>query len=178
MHKDAEKILIDENALRDAVKRLGEQITRDYAGKELVCVCILKGSMIFASDILRNIRLDTRFDVMQVSSYGSETVSSGKLKIKKDLSIDVTGADVLIIEDIIDSGITMSALVPYITGKGAASVKICSLLSKPSRRVLDIEADYLGFDVPDEFVIGYGLDYNDMYRNLPYVGVLKRECYE
>ncbi len=178
MNKDLEKILFDEKDLAAAVKRLGACITAYFAGKPLVCVCILKGSMIFAADLLRSIDLDLRFDVMQVSSYGTGTVSSGKLKIIKDLSADVAGANVLIIEDIIDSGVTMSALVPYIKEKGAAGVSVCALLSKPERRVTDVAIDYLGYEIPDEFVVGYGLDYGDRYRNLPYVGVLKRECYE
>lgn len=178
MNKDLEKILFNENELAAAVKRLGSCITADFAGKPLVCVCILKGSMIFAADLLRSIDLDLRFDVMQVSSYGAGSVSSGKLKIIKDLSVDVAGANVLIIEDIIDSGVTMSALVPYIREKGAESVRVCSLLSKPDRRAVNVAIDYLGYEIPDEFVVGYGLDYGDRYRNLPYVGILKRACYE
>ncbi len=179
MHKDVERVLLSEEKIKKINKRVADEINRDYGGGSIVCICILKGSMIFAADLMRLIDADVRFDVMQVSSYGSGTVSSGSLKIKKDLSIDISGAEVIVIEDIVDSGITMSRLIPYLTEtKNAASVKVCSMLSKPSRREVDVPIDYLGAEIPDEFVIGYGLDYNDKYRNLPYIGVLKRECYE
>ena len=167
------RVLIDEEKIAKRVAELGKQIESDYAGKNPVVVAILKGSIIFYGDLVRKINLPMRFDTMAVSSYGSGTVSSGNVKIKKDLSKDVDGEDVLLIEDIIDSGNTMKALTALLEHRGAKSIKVCSFLDKPSRRTTDFKADYVGYSIPDEFVIGYGLDYDEKYRNLPYVGVLE-----
>ncbi len=167
------KVLIDEQKIEKRVQELGEQIEKDYQGKEPVVVAILKGSIIFYGDLVRKIKLPMRFDTMAVSSYGSGTQSSGNVKIKKDLSRDISGEDVLIIEDIIDSGNTMKALTSLLEHRGAKSIKVCAFLDKPSRRQVDFKADYIGYSIPDEFVVGYGLDYDEKYRNLPYVGVLE-----
>lgn len=167
------KVLIDEQKIEKRVQELGEQIEKDYQGKEPVVVAILKGSIIFYGDLVRKIKLPIRFDTMAVSSYGSGTQSSGNVKIKKDLSRDISGEDVLIIEDIIDSGNTMKALTSLLEHRGAKSIKVCAFLDKPSRRQVDFKADYIGYSIPDEFVVGYGLDYDEKYRNLPYVGVLE-----
>lgn len=167
------KVLIDEQKIEKRVQELGEQIGKDYQGKEPVVVAILKGSIIFYGDLVRKIKLPMRFDTMAVSSYGSGTQSSGNVKIKKDLSRDISGEDVLIIEDIIDSGNTMKALTSLLEHRGAKSIKVCAFLDKPSRRQVDFKADYIGYSIPDEFVVGYGLDYDEKYRNLPYVGVLE-----
>ncbi|MDE5654128.1 MAG: hypoxanthine phosphoribosyltransferase [Clostridia bacterium] len=167
------KVLIDEESIAQKVKELGKQIEKDYAGKSPVVVAILKGSIIFYADLVRNINLPMRFDTMSVSSYGSGTVSSGNVKIKKDLAKDISGEDVLLIEDIIDSGNTMKALTSLLEHRGAKSIKVCSFLDKPSRRTTDFKANYVGYEIPDEFVVGYGLDYDEKYRNLPYVGILE-----
>ena len=178
MHKDCERILLTEDQLQSRVKEVAEAINRDYQGKNPLLVGILKGSIIFFSDIIRNLSMPIDLDFMVVSSYGSGTVSSGKLKIKKDLDNDVRGRDVLIVEDIIDSGFTLANLKALLAERGAATVKIVTLLNKSSRREYDIAPDYNCFYIENEFVIGYGLDYNEMYRNLPYIGILKRELYE
>ena len=167
------KVLIDEESILKKVKELGKQIEKDYAGKSPVVVAILKGSIIFYADLVRNVNLPMRFDTMAVSSYGSGTTSTGNVKINKDLSKDISGEDVLLIEDIIDSGNTMKALTSLLEHRGAKSIKVCSFLDKPSRRTTDFKADYVGYEIPDEFVVGYGLDYDEKYRNLPYLGVLE-----
>lgn len=167
------KVLIDEKKIADRVAELGAQIEKDYAGKEPIVVAILKGSIIFYGDLVRKINLPMRFDTMAVSSYGSGTTSSGNVKIKKDMSHDICGKDVLIIEDIIDSGNTMKSLTALLEHRGAKSIRVCAFLDKPSRRQVDFKADYIGYAIPDEFVVGYGLDYDEKYRNLPYVGVLE-----
>lgn len=167
------KVLIDEERISKRVQELGRQIEKDYAGKSPVVVAILKGSIIFYADLVRNVNLPMRFDTMSVSSYGSGTESTGNVKIKKDLSKDICGDDVLLVEDIIDSGNTMKALTSLLEHRGAKSIKVCSFLDKPSRRTTDFKADYVGYEIPDEFVVGYGLDYDEKYRNLPYVGVLE-----
>ena len=172
------KVLIDEENIAKKVKELGKQIEKDYAGKTPVVVAILKGSIIFYADLVRHINLPMRFDTMSVSSYGSGTVSSGKLKIKKDLDKDIKGLDVIIVEDIIDSGFTLANLKALLNERGAASVKIVTLLNKAERREYDVAPDYNCFDIENEFVIGYGLDYDESYRNLPYIGILKRAVYE
>ena len=166
-------VLIDEEKIAKRVQELGKQIEQDYAGKCPVVVAILKGSIIFYGDLVRKINLPMRFDTMAVSSYGSGTTSSGNVKIKKDLSKDISGDDVLLVEDIIDSGNTMKALTALLMHRGAKSIKVCSFLDKPSRRTTDFKADYVGYTIPDEFVVGYGLDYDEKYRNLPYVGILE-----
>lgn len=167
------KVLIDENQIAKRVSELGAQIEKDYAGKTPIVVSILNGSIIFYGDLVRKIKLPMRFDTMSVSSYGASTQSLGNVKIKKDLSRDIEGEDVLLIEDIIDSGNTMKALTSLLEHRGAKSIKVCAFLDKPSRRQVDYQADYIGYSIPDEFVIGYGLDYDEKYRNLPYVGVLE-----
>ena len=162
----------------DNGRELGAQISRDYEGKNLVLVSILKGSVVFMADLMRAVSIPCSIDFMVVSSYGgSNTSSSGLVKIIKDLDGDLSGKDVLIVEDILDTGVTLSKLVPMLKMRNPNSVKICTILDKPSRRKADIQPDYEGFQVPDEFVVGYGLDYDEKYRNLPYVGVLKPEIY-
>ena len=179
MHDDIEKVLVSEEELKAKVAELGAEISRDYAGKNLVLVSILKGSVVFMADLMRAVSIPCSIDFMVVSSYGgSNTTSSGLVKIIKDLDGDLSGKDVLIVEDILDTGITLSNLVPMLKMRNPSSVKICTILDKPSRRKADIQPDYEGFRVPDEFVVGYGLDYDEKYRNLPYVGVLKPEIYE
>ncbi|MDO5123660.1 MAG: hypoxanthine phosphoribosyltransferase [Eubacteriales bacterium] len=177
MHKDCEYILVDEQKIKSLVKELAQKISEDYKDKNLLLVGLLKGSVVFMSDLMKEISVDCKIDFICASSYGTGTVSTGRVNIVKDLSQPIDGVDVLIIEDIIDSGNTLTFMKKYLSAKGAASVKICTLLSKPSRREVDIPIDYLGIEIPDEFVIGYGLDYAEKYRNLPYVGVLKRSVY-
>ncbi len=177
IHPDAQEILISESELESIVASLGEQITRDYAGKKLLLVGILKGSVIFMSDLMRHIDLDCHIDFMRVSSYGSGTASSGKINIELDLRRSVKGYDVLIIEDILDSGNTLTLLKELLVSRGPESVKICTLLDKPARHMTDIKPDYTGKVIPNYFVIGYGLDYDEKYRNLPYVAILKPEIY-
>ena len=178
MDKDIDHVLVTEVQMKAKVAELGAQISRDYAGKDLLLVSILKGAVVFMADLMREVKIPCAIDVMVVSSYGgANTSSTGLVKIIKDLDADLTGRDVLIVEDILDTGITLSKLVPVLKMRNPESVKICTILSKPSRRKADIEPDYCGFEVPDEFVVGYGLDYDEKYRNLPYVGVLKPEVY-
>ena len=178
MHDDIKNVLVSEEELKAKVAELGAQISRDYEGKNLVLVSILKGSVVFMADLMRAVSIPCSIDFM-VSSYGgSNTVTSGLVKIIKDLDGDLSGKDVLIVEDILDTGVTLSNLVPMLKMRNPNSVKICAILDKPSRRKADIQPDYEGFQVPDEFVVGYGLDYDEKYRNLPYVGVLKPEVYE
>lgn len=178
MQSDVEKVLISEEELMEKVNQLGAQITTDYKGKDLVVVGILKGSNIFMSDLVRKINLPLEMDYMVVSSYGSSTESSGVVRILKDLEHSIEGKDVLIIEDIVDTGLTLAYIKEILTGRGPSSVKICTLLDKPIRRKKDIQIDYLGFEVPDEFIIGYGIDYAEQYRNLPFIGALKRSVYD
>lgn len=178
LDRDIDHILVTEEQLKAKVNELGAQITRDYAGRDLLLVSILKGSVVFMADLMRAIQMPCGIDFMVVSSYGgANTTSTGLVKIVKDLDQDLSGKDLLIVEDILDTGITLSHLVPMLKLRNPASVRLCTILSKPSRRKADIEPDYLGFEVPDEFVVGYGLDYDEKYRNLPYVGVLKPEVY-
>ena len=178
MDQDIDHILVSEEALKAKVTELGAQISRDYAGKQLLLVSILKGGVVFMADLMRAVTIPCAIDFMVVSSYGgSNTMSTGLVKIIKDLDADLSGKDVLIVEDILDTGITLSHLMPMLKMRNPNSVRLCTILSKPSRRQAQIEPDYLGFEVPDEFVVGYGLDYNEKYRNLPYVGVLKSQVY-
>ena len=178
MHDDIKTVLVSEEQLKAKVAELGAQISRDYAGKNLVLVSILKGSVVFMADLMRAVSIPCNIDFMVVSSYGgSNTTTSGLVKIIKDLDGDLSGKDVLIVEDILDTGVTLSNLVPMLKMRNPSSVKICTILDKPSRRKAAIQPDYEGFQVPDEFVVGYGLDYDEKYRNLPYVGVLKPEIY-
>ena len=179
MHKDLEKILYTEQELRQAARQLAERIENDYKDEQsVVFVGLLKGSVQFMSDLLRSYNGLCTVDFMCVSSYGSGTKSTGRVNIIKDLSDPIDNKNVIIVEDIIDSGNTLSFIKKYFSAKNAKSVKICTLLNKPSRREVEINVDYIGFDIEDEFVVGYGLDYDEYYRNLPYIGVLKREIYE
>ncbi len=173
---DISEILIDEVEINNICKRLGEQISKDYKDKKLYLICILKGSLPFTADLMKNITCDCVLDFMSVSSYNG-TQTSGFVNIKKDIDSDVRGCDVLIIEDILETGITLSRVKEILLDRGVNSVKICTLLDKPENRKVDIEADYLGATIPDKFVIGYGLDYNEKYRNLPFVGVLSPKVY-
>jgi len=177
MINDIEKVLISEEELKEIIARLGKQITEDYKDKNLLVVSVLKGSVMVMADLLREIKLPLRIDFMSVSSYGSGTTSSGTVKIIKDLDINLAGYDLLIVEDILDSGVTLSSLKQILLTRGPASVKICTLLDKPERRKADIKADYVGAQIPDAFVVGYGLDYDEKYRNLPYVGILSPSVY-
>ena len=176
MHKDIERILISEEQIIERSKEMGQQITKDYAGKKPVLVALLKGSVPFIAELMKHIELDIEIDFMDVSSY-SGTESKGDVRIDKDLTCSIQGLDIILVEDIVDTGHTLSKVVALLYQKGANSVKIASLLDKPERRVVDIKADYIGFEVPNYFVVGFGLDFNQKYRNLPYVGVLKEECY-
>ncbi len=178
MHKDIKEILFSEIELEERITQLGEEISREYTGKALTIVGILKGSNIFTSDLIRKIHIPVKLDFMAVSSYGNTTESSGVVKIMKDLDRSIEGEHLLIVEDIVDSGLTLNYLKDILLTRNPASIRICSLLDKPLRRKVPVEIDYLGFEVPDEFIVGYGIDYAEYYRNLPYVGVLKREVYE
>lgn len=178
MHKDCERILLTEEQLRARVKEVAEKVDKDFQGKRPLVVGILKGSIIFYADFIRFLSMPIELDFLAVSSYGSGAVSSGKLKIKKDLDRDVAGRDVIIVEDIIDSGFTLANLKALLKERGAASVTIVTLLDKAERREYDIKPDYNCFMIENEFVIGYGLDYDEQYRHLPYIGILKRSVYE
>ena len=165
--------LIDRKTVENRIKELAKQIEKDYAGEEVYCVGLLKGSVVFLSDLVKEINSPVIIDFMSVSSYGSETVSSGDVKILKDTDLDWRGKHVLIVEDIIDTGLTLEHVIRYFKeSKGVKTLKTCTLLSKPERRKVNIDIDYVGFDVPDKFVIGYGLDYDQKYRNLPYIAVV------
>ena len=179
LHPDVERILASEEKIEEIVNRLAKQITKDYenSGRDLVFVVILKGSIFFATDLIRRIPLDLNIEFMKVSSYGAGTTTSGFIQVHVDLKRDVKDADVILVEDIIDSGRTLEKLSHLLSNRGAHSVKCCTLLDKPERRQVPLQADYTGLEIPDEFVVGYGLDYDERYRNLPYVGVLKRSVY-
>ena len=172
-----EKILLTREQVAARVTELGAQITRDYMGKELVMICILKGAVVFFSDLIREIDLPLAVDFMAISSYGSATKSSGVVRILKDLDRDIVDKHALVVEDIIDTGLTLSFLKANLLSRGAASIRVAALLDKPERRLVNITSDYTGFIIPDAFVVGYGLDYNQQYRNLPDIGVLKPEVY-
>lgn len=176
---DIEKVLVSQDEIKELVEKLAAEISEDYKDKNLLLLGILKGSVVFMGDIMKALTIPTQIDFMRVSSYGHGTVSSGRVNIILDLfRNDMDTCDILIVEDVIDSGKTLSYLVQYLKGKGARSVKTCTLLDKPSRREVDFTPDYVGVEIPDEFVVGYGLDYNEDYRALPYVGILKRSVYE
>ncbi len=177
LEKDILEVLITEEQIQEKTNELGALLSADYADKFPLAIGILKGAMPFMSDLMKRVDAYIEMDYMDVSSYGNATVSSGEVKIVKDLNTSVEGRDILIIEDIIDSGMTLSYLVDLLKYRKAKSIKIVTLLDKPSGRKVDLEADYVGFEVPDAFVVGYGLDYAEKYRNLPYVGVLKKEVY-
>ena len=178
MHKDVESILISEEKLEKIVNSLAKQIEKDYNDKEFIMVGLLKGSVAFMTDLMKRVDLDFKIDFMVASSYGSGTESSGKVKIVKDTSFDVKDKNILIVEDIVDSGNTLNFVCNYLVTRGAASVRVVTLCDKPSRRKIPFTPDYVGQAIPDEFIVGYGLDYDEKYRNLPYIGVLKRSVYE
>ncbi len=179
MENDIEQVLLSQEQLKEIVKDLGERITEDYKGKKLLLVSVLKGSVVFMGDLMREIKIPCCIDFMAVSSYGNSTSSSGAVKIIKDLDTNVIeGSDLLIVEDILDSGKTLHYLMDILSRRNPSSIKICTLLDKPDRRVVDLKADYSGATIPDAFVVGYGLDYAEKYRNLPYVGILKPCVYE
>ena len=180
LNKDVKEVLVSEEELDKITSRLAAEIDRDYSGsdKRLLLVCILKGSLVFMGDLMKKLTIPVEIDCMKVSSYGAGTVTTGSINIYLDLiRPDINECDILIIEDIIDSGTTLSYLTKYLLNKGAKSVKTCTLLDKPSRRKVDYTPDYCGLEIPDEFVVGYGLDYAEKYRALPYVGILKPEIY-
>ena len=177
-HKDIDHILVSEEQLKAKVAELGAQISRDYAGRDLLMVSILKGAVVFMADLMRAVTIPCAIDFMVVSSYGgANTSSTGLVKIIKDLSEQIEGKDLIVVEDILDSGNTLSYLLQLLQARKPASVRLCTLLDKPSRRVKEVEVSYSGFSIPDYFVVGYGLDYAEKYRNLPYIGVLKPSVY-
>lgn len=177
MLKDIDKVLVSEEELDKKTTEIANAISRDFAGKELIIIGILKGGVVFASDLIKKINIPMEIEFMAVSSYGKESETSGVVTLKKDVDTPLVGKNVIVVEDIVDSGYTMKYLKKVFLDRKAESVKICTLLSKPSRRKVEIDLDYVGFEVPDEFVVGYGLDFDEKYRNLPFVGVLKREVY-
>ncbi|MBE6969062.1 MAG: hypoxanthine phosphoribosyltransferase [Ruminococcaceae bacterium] len=177
MRQDMETILFTEEELQQRVRELGEAITRDYEGKNPIFVGVLKGSFVFMADLVRCVDTPCTLDFMVVSSYGSGTKTTGAVKINKDLSEDIEGRHVIIVEDILDSGVTLNYLSKYLMNRGPASLRIVTLLDKPSRRKAEVYPAYKGFEVEDNFVVGYGLDYAEKYRNLPYIGILKPEVY-
>jgi len=177
VENDIKEILFSEEVIQNRVKEMGAQLSKEYAGKSLLIIGVLKGCFIFLADLTRNMNLDCEIRFLTASSYGFSSVSSGKVNIDGDIDFDVEGKDVLIIEDILDSGITLTALRAFVAKHKPASLKVCTLLDKPERRQLPITADYTGFECPNEFVVGYGLDYAERYRNLPFVASLKPEVY-
>lgn len=180
MDKDMAKVLFSQEELQTRIRELGAQLSEDYRGKTPTMVCILKGAIMFYTDLVRSMDIPLTMDFMAVSSYGNSTKSSGEVEIRKDLSTSIEGKHVVIVEDIVDSGFTLTYLTRLLNTRGAKSIKLCTLLDKPSRRApgIALRADYSGFAVGNEFVVGYGLDYAELYRNLPYIGVLKPEIYE
>ena len=169
------RVLLSEEEVDKRIQEIGEQISRDYAGKQIHLVCVLKGGAFFMCELAKRITVPVSLDFMAVSSYGGDTKSSGVVKIVKDLDESLKGKDVLVVEDIVDSGRTLSYLMEMLRDRGPASLKLCTLLDKPDRRVIDVNVDYTGFQIPDEFVVGYGLDYDQKYRNLPYIGIVEFE---
>jgi hypoxanthine phosphoribosyltransferase len=177
LHEDIERVLISQEEIQDKIATLAKEITEDYRGKDLLLVGVLKGAFVFMSDLARDIQLPIEFDFMAVSSYGSSTKSSGVVRILKDLDYEITGRHVLLVEDIIDSGLTISYLLRYLEARGPASLEICSLFWKKGEQAVPMDVKYPGFEIPPVFVVGYGLDYAEKYRNLPYIGVLKESAY-
>ena len=177
LEKDIQSVLFSEEQLKQRVRELAKQIEADYAGKEIMLIAVLRGSFVFMADLCRAIDLPCTLDFMSVSSYGKGTSSSGQVQITKDLSEDISGRHVIVVEDILDSGNTLSYLLKILEHRNPASIRLCTLLDKPDRRVKHVEVHYSGFTIPDAFVVGYGLDYAEMYRNLPYIGILKPEVY-
>lgn len=178
LHPDIEEVLYSEGEISAVVKALGAQLTKEYEGKNPLVIGVLKGAVMFMTDLSRAMDCDLELDFMDVSSYGAGMESSGDVKILKDLDTTVDGRDLLIVEDIIDTGRTLSYLIEIFKYRKAKSIKVVTLMDKKERRVVDLEADYIGINVPNEFVVGYGLDFNEKYRNLPYIGILKTEVYE
>lgn len=178
MKQDIKEILFSEEVLTKRIKELASEISADYKGKELVVVGILKGSVIFAAELIKNISIPCEIDFMAVSSYGNSTETSGVVRILKDLDSNIEGKDILIVEDIVDTGVTLAYLLKYLKARKANSIEIVALLNKQARRVSDLEVKYIGFEVPDGFIVGYGIDYAEKYRNLPFIGILKPEIYE
>lgn len=178
MYRAIERVLLSEEQIRARIQELGQQLTADYREKNPIFVGILKGVVVFFADMIRAVPIDCQIDFMAVSSYGGSTESTGTIRVKKDLSADIEGRHVVILEDILDTGLTLRHTVDYLMTKRPASLKICTLLDKPDRRKAEIQADYIGFTVPNLFVVGYGLDFDERYRNLPYIGVLKPEVYQ
>ena len=178
MREDIKEILFSEEAIISKVKEMGERISNDYEGKNLIVVGVLKGSVLFAADLIKKITVPCEIDFMAVSSYGNSTETSGVVRILKDLDHSIEGKDILIVEDIVDSGVTLDYLLKYLKARKANSIEIATLLNKPARRKVEIDVKYTGFEVPDEFLVGYGIDYAEKYRNLPFIGTLKPEVYE
>lgn len=178
MHDDIAKVLLDAETIQAKVRELGEQLSKDYAGKDPVLICILKGAVIFTADLVRHLSIPAKMDFMAISSYGAGVRTSGVVRILKDLDRSIEGEHVLIVEDIVDSGLTLTYLLENLQSRHPASLRTCVLLDKPAQRQVPLEPDYVGFNIPDEFVVGYGLDYAENYRHLPYIGVLKPQIYE
>lgn len=178
MMDDVAEVLLDEATIQAKVRELAARIAEDYAGQEVTLVCILKGAVLFAADLLRALPMPVEIDFMAISSYGRGVRTSGVVRILKDLDHSIEGKHVLIVEDIVDSGLTLSYLLDTLSSRQPASMKVCVLLDKPERRVVDLTPDYVGFEIPDKFVVGYGLDYAEKYRNLPFIGVLKPKVYQ
>ncbi len=177
LHADVEEILLDADTIAGRVAELGAQLSADYAERNPVLLSVLKGALVFLADLMRTMDIPSSIDLMELSSYGSGTETSGQVRILKDLSSSIEGRDVVIVEDIIDTGLTLNYLLRYLAERHPASIRICCLLDKPARRLADLEIDYRGFTIPDRFVVGYGLDFDERYRNLPYIGVLKPSVY-
>ena len=177
MHSEVQRVLLTEDQVHTRVAELGARLTADYADRDPVLVSVLKGSIVFLADLIRTVELPLSLDLMEVSSYGAGTESSGLVRILKDLSGSIERRHVVVVEDIIDTGLTLNYLLGYLRGKNPASLAVCALLDKPARRLVEIPIDYRGFLIPDQFVVGYGLDYDERYRNLPYIGVLRPEVY-
>ena len=177
MKDDMQSIFFDEVQIQERVKTIGESISHDFAGKEPIFVGVLKGCFMFMADLMRHVDIDCSMDFMAVSSYGNKSVTTGAVKINKDLNCDIENRHIIVVEDILDSGLTLNYLTNYLGGRNPASITLVTLLDKPSRRQAPIQADYVGFEIPDAFVVGYGLDYAEKYRNLPYIGILKPEIY-
>lgn len=177
MVKDIESVLITEQDIKAMVSQIADRINEDYKGKFPVFIGVLKGSFVFMADLIRQIKVYCEMDFMAVSSYGNKSVTTGAVKISKDLEKDIENRDVIIVEDILDSGLTLNYLMGYLNSRNPSSLRLCTLLHKPARRMVPIKADYTGFEIPDAFVVGYGLDYQEKYRNLPYIGVLRPEIY-
>ena len=177
LEQDIERVFFSEEDLKKRVAEIAAEINRDYAGKEPMLISVLRGSFVFMADLIRKIEVPCTVDFMSVSSYGRGTTSSGQVQITKDLSDDIEGKDIIVVEDILDSGNTLSYLLQLLQARKPASMKLCTLLDKPDRRVKEVHVDYTGFTIPDEFVVGYGLDYAEKYRNLPYIGILKPRVY-